>query len=216
MDLHVFDLQGKSVGQVSLDPSVWDGHVNLRLLSQALDMYRTNLRTTQASTKTRAHVSGGGKKPFKQKHTGRARAGSTRSPLWRHGGSVFGPRPRDVSYRLPQMIRRQALLESLKGKLKDAELVIVDQFAAASPKTKPFAGLAKTFNIQKNSVIVLHQPTEHILKSLRNLARFELRQASNLNAWDVMNADKVVVTQAAFEQLEQRVRGTDNGHASSN
>lgn len=207
MDLKVFDVHGKSVGQVTLDPKLWDGHVNLRLLSQALDMYRTNTRRTIASTKTRANVSGGGKKPFKQKHTGRARAGSNRSPLWRHGGSVFGPRPRDVVYRLPQIIRRQALLESLKGKLKDAELLVVDQLAAQSPKTKPFAGLAKAFKIEKRSVIVLHEPSEPLLKSLRNLARFELRQASNLNAWDVMNADKVLVTKAAFERLEQRVRG---------
>ena len=207
MDLNIVDLHGKSVGHVTLDPKLWDGHVNLRLLSQALDMYRTNSRSTIASTKTRANVSGGGKKPFKQKHTGRARAGSNRSPLWRHGGSVFGPHPRDVAYRLPQIIRRQALLESLKGKLKDAELVIVDQLTAQSPKTKPFAGLAKTFNVAKRSVIVLHEPTESILKSLRNLASFELRQASNLNAWDVMNADKVLVTKAAFERLEQRVRG---------
>ena len=207
MDLKVFDLHGKSVGQVSLDPKLWDGHVNLRLLSQALDMYRTNTRQTIASTKTRANVSGGGKKPFKQKHTGRARAGSIRSPLWRHGGSVFGPRPRDVVYRLPQIIRRQALLESLKGKLKDAELLVVDQLAAQTPKTKPFAGLAKAFKIEKRSMIVLHEPTESLLKSLRNLSRFELRQASNLNAWDVMNADKVLVTKAAFERLEQRVRG---------
>ena len=214
MDLKVFDLQGKSVGQVSLDPKLWDGHVNLRLLSQALDMYRTNTRYTIASTKTRAHVSGGGKKPFKQKHTGRARAGSTRSPLWRHGGSVFGPRPRDVFYRLPQAIRRQALLESLKGKLKDEELVVLDRLATETPRTKPFAGLAKTFKVEKKSVIVLHEPNEPILKSLRNLAGFELRQASNLNAWDVINSHKVLVTKAAFERIEQRIKTTD--HASSN
>ncbi|MBI4342847.1 MAG: 50S ribosomal protein L4 [Candidatus Omnitrophica bacterium] len=212
MDLTVFNLQGNAVGQLPLDPSVWDGHVNLRLLSQALAMYRTNARATIASTKTRGDVSGGGKKPFKQKHTGRARAGSIRSPLWRHGGSVFGPHPRDVGYRLPQTIRRQALLESLKGKLRDEELVVVDQLAAKTPKTKPFAGLAKTFQVAKRSIIVLHEPAEPLLKSLRNLARFELRQASNLNAWDVMNAHKVLLTKAAFERLEQRVKA----NASSN
>ena len=213
MELRIFNLQGQSVGQVALDPAVWDGHVNLRLLSQALAMYRTNLRAGLASTKTRGDVSGGGKKPWKQKHTGRARAGSTRSPLWRHGGSVFGPRPRDVGYRLPQAIRRQALQESLKGKLRDEELVILDQLAAETPKTRPFAGLAKTFQVAKRSIIVLHEPPEPLLKSLRNLARFELRQASNLNAWDVLNAQKVLVTKAAFERLEQRIKVAD---ASSN
>ena len=101
MELKVFNLQGAPIGQLTLDSEVWKGHVNLRLLSQAVAMYRTNQRYGNASTKTRGNVSGGGKKPFKQKHTGRARAGSIRSPLWRHGGVVFGPHPRDVHYRLP-------------------------------------------------------------------------------------------------------------------
>ncbi|OGX29592.1 MAG: 50S ribosomal protein L4 [Omnitrophica WOR_2 bacterium RIFCSPHIGHO2_02_FULL_67_20] len=206
MDAKIFSLQGKEVGQLSLDPALWDGPVNTAVLVQAVAMYRTNVRAGLASTKTRGDVSGGGKKPWKQKHTGRARAGSTRSPLWRHGGSVFGPRRRDMSYRLPQTIRRIALLESLKGKLRDQELVVLEQLEAASPKTKPFGGLAKTFKAARASVIVLHEPTEALLKSLRNLASFELRQAANLNAFDVLNAHKVLVTTSAFEQLEQRVK----------
>ena len=205
MTLKLFDVSGREVGEVQLKKELWDGKVNLRLLSQAVAMYRTNLRAGIASTKTRGDVSGGGKKPFKQKHTGRARAGSTRSPLWRHGGSVFGPHPRDMSYRLPQTIRRLALIESLKGKLQDAELLVVDQLKADAPKTKPFAGLAKAFHVNRKSIIVLEHPTESLIKSLRNLASFELRSAANLNAFDVLNAHKVLVTKAAFEQLEQRV-----------
>ena len=206
MELKVFSLEGKEVGQVTLDPAVWDGRVNLSLLNQAVAMYRTNQRAGTASTKTRGEVSGGGKKPWKQKHTGRARAGSIRSPLWRHGGSVFGPRPRDMHYRLPQTIRRKALLESLKGKLRDQELVVVDQLAADTPKTKPFANLAKTFQVGRRSVIVLEGAPEALVKSLRNLARFELCSATNLNAFDVLNAHKVLVTKAAFERLEARVK----------
>jgi large subunit ribosomal protein L4 len=206
MNLTVFNIQGQETGQLSLDPVLWDGRVNLRLLSQAVAMYRTNQRFTTASTKTRGDVSGGGKKPWKQKHTGRARAGSTRSPLWRHGGSVFGPRPRNVHYSLPKTIKRKALLESLKGKLRDQELVVVDRLAAETPKTKPFANLAKTFQVGKRSVIVLDGAPEPLIKSLRNLARFELRSATNLNAFDVLNAQKVLVTRAAFERLEQRVK----------
>ena len=209
MDLKVFDVQGKPVGQLTLNSELWGGAVNLRLLSQAVAMYRTNQRAGTASTKTRGDVSGGGKKPWKQKHTGRARAGSTRSPLWRHGGSVFGPRPRPFYYRLPQAIRRQALLESLKGKLKDAELVVVDQLSATEPKTKPFAGLAKAFQVSRRSIIVLDGDAPALIKSLRNLATFELCHAENLNAFDVLNAHKVLVTKSAFEQLEQRMKGTD-------
>ena len=212
-EVNIVNLQGASVGRLTLDPSVWGGRVNLGILSQAVAMYRTNQRSGTASTKTRGDVSGGGKKPWKQKHTGRARAGSTRSPLWRHGGSVFGPRPRNMHYRLPQAIRRRALLESLKGKLQDAQLVVVDQLAAETPKTKPFSQLAKTFQVERRSVIVLDQPSEALVKSLRNLATFELCSAANLNAFDVLNADKVFGTKSAFERLESRVKESD---ASSN
>ena len=209
MDVQVFDLHGKPVSTIALDPALWDSAVNLPLLSQAVAMYRTNLRAGTASTKTRAHVSGGGKKPFKQKHTGRARAGSNRSPLWRHGGSVFGPRPRPFYFRLPQTMRRLALLESLKGKLKDQELVVLDQLHADVPKTKPFAGLAKAFQVSRKSIIVLEQPTTHLTKSLRNLAGFTLRQANSLNAYDVLNAQKVLVTKEAFGHLETRLKSSD-------
>ncbi len=213
MDLSIFNVQGKSVGQLALDPTVWDGRVNTRVLSQAVAMYRTNLRAGTASTKTRGNVSGGGKKPFKQKHTGRARAGSTRSPLWRHGGSVFGPRPRDMSFRLPQAIRRVALLESLKGKLRDDELVVLEDLTAEAPKTKPFAGLAGTFKVSGRSVIVLDSASEALVKSLRNLRSFELKRAANLNAFDVLNSHKVLVTRSAFTRIENRIKDTD---ASSN
>ena len=206
MDLKIFNLQGSPVGQRTLDETLWDGRVNERLLSQAVAMYRTNRRAGNASTKTRSDVSGGGRKPWKQKHTGRARAGSIRSPLWRHGGIVFGPHPRDMRYRLPQAIRRKALLESLKGKLRDEELVVVDRLTAEAPKTKPFAGLTKAFAVARKSIIVLDEPTQALVKSLRNLASFELRSASNLNAFDVLNAHKVLVTQSAFERLESRLK----------
>jgi large subunit ribosomal protein L4 len=212
MDLKVRNLHGHEVGTLALDETLWGGTVNLRLLSQAIAMYRANRRAGLASTKTRGDVSGGGKKPWRQKHTGRARAGSVRSPLWRHGGSIFGPHPRDFSYRLPQAIRRQALLESLKGKLRDQELVVIDRLAAETPKTKPFAGLAKTFQVTRRSAIVLNEPSAALLKSLRNLAAFELRHAANLNAHDVLNAQKLVVTRDAFQRLEIRVKPDAASH----
>lgn len=205
MELPVVDLHGQTVGRIALD-GMWGGTVNTRLLSQALKMYRSNIRMGLASTKTRSKVSGGGKKPWKQKHTGRARAGSTRSPLWRHGGITFGPHPRDWHYRLPQKIRVRALLESLKGKVRDHELVIVDELAAETPKTKPFAGLAKTFAVTRKSVIVLRSPSVALQQSLRNLAKFSLRDVENVNAHDILNAHKVVTTKAAFERLSERLK----------
>jgi large subunit ribosomal protein L4 len=209
MDLKIFDLSGKAVGDLKLDAALWTDRVNVRLLSQAVAMYRTNRRAGTASTKTRGAVSGGGKKPWKQKHTGRARVGSIRSPLWRHGGSVFGPRPRPFYYRLPQAMRRQALLESLKGKLKDQELVVVEGLAAEQPKTKPFGGLAQAFGVRGRSLIVLDEPRAATVQSLRNLGDFELRLAANLNAFDVLNARKLLVARSAWERLEQRVKGND-------
>ena len=213
-EVKVYNLAGSEVGRLTLDSTLWDGRVNLRLLSQAVAMYRTNQRAGTASTKTRGDVSGGGKKPWKQKHTGRARAGSIRSPLWRHGGSTFGPHPRDFSYRLPQAIRRRALLESLKGKLQDNELMVVEELRAETPKTKPFSGLAKAFGVTRNALIVLHDEGPVLEQALRNLDKFELRRAASLNAFDVLNTHKVLVTKAAFQQLEQHVKG--HPHASRN
>ena len=212
MELAIYNLQGNRVDSISLDQAIWKGRVNLALLAQAVAMYRASRRAGRASTKTRGEVRGGGKKPWKQKHTGRARAGSIRSPLWRGGGSVFGPRPRSFGYRLPQTIRRKALLESLKGKVHDQELLVVNGLSADVPKTKPFAKLANSFKVARKSVIVLDTPAPALMKSLRNLPAFSLCQASNLNAFDVLNAQKVLVTRQAFEKLQERLK---EPHASS-
>ena len=208
MEVSVVDLNGNTVETLTLAESWWEGPVNARLLSQAVHMYRSNLRAGTASTKTRGAVSGGGKKPWKQKHTGRARAGSIRSPLWRHGGVVFGPHPRDFRYQLPKAIRRRALAESLKGKLQDHELVVVDGLQASEPKTKPFGRLARTFGVERSSVIVLDAFAEPLVKSLRNLHAFTLQRADDLNAFDVLNAQKVLITKSALQRVTQRLTRT--------
>ena len=207
MQIPVVDLNGQKTETIDLDDARWSSPANLRLLSQAIHMYRSNQRAGTASTKTRGDVSGGGKKPWKQKHTGRARAGSIRSPLWRHGGVVFGPHPKDFGYKLPKAILRAALLESLKGKLHDEELVIVTELRATEPKTKPFAGMAKTFGVERLSLIVLEDLQDALVKSLRNLPAFSLRRADELNAHDVLNAHKVVLTKMAFGRVQDRLDG---------
>jgi large subunit ribosomal protein L4 len=210
MDVPVMNLQGQQTDTLVLDDKRWASPTNKRLLSQAVAMYRANARSGTASTKTRGDVSGGGKKPWKQKHTGRARAGSTRSPLWRHGGSVFGPRPRNFGFHLPKKIRRAALLESLKGKLQDQQLVVLSELQASQPKTKPFAGLAKTFGVERSSLIVLEELQDITVRSLRNLASFTLRRADELNAFDVLNANKILVTRRALERVQNRIDGQPN------
>ena len=207
MEIKIHSLDGSKVGQLKLEASVWDSNVNRRLLSQAVAMYRANVRAGLASTKRRGEVSGGGKKPWKQKHTGRARAGSTRSPIWRGGGSVFGPKPRDFSYRLPQQIRRGALRESLKGKLQEDQVVVLDTLEAETPKTKPFGRIAKTFGVTRASVIVVDGASAALKHSLRNLAHLTLHNAGNLTAFDILNANKVLMTKAALNLLTQRATG---------
>ena len=207
-ELAIRDITGRQAGTMTLEDERWDKPINMRLLSQVVKMYQSNLRAGTASTKKRGEVSGGGKKPWKQKHTGRARAGSNRSPLWRHGGIVFGPQPRDFTYHVPKTMRRAALLESLKGKLRDQELVIISSIEATEPKTKPFAGLAKTFEVNRVSLIVLDEYLEPVVRSLRNLADFHLCRADELNALDVLNAHKVLVTKDAFERVNKRLGGS--------
>ena len=205
----ILNLQGQTVEQLRLDPARWGGAVNTALLYQAVRMYRANLRAGTAATKTRGEVSGGGKKPWKQKHTGRARAGSNRSPLWRHGGITFGPHPRDFSYRLPERIRRQALAQSLSAKLRDHEVIILDALKAQAPKTKPFAGLPKQFGIVKSSLIVLAELDAPTVLSLRNLEHLVLRRAQDLTAFDVLNHDKIVMTKEAWTTVERRLFGQE-------
>ncbi len=214
MELTIFTIQGKKAGTLNLTDARWEGPANRRLLAQVIHMYRSNQRAGTASTKTRGNVSGGGKKPWKQKHTGRARAGSIRSPLWRHGGVVFGPHPRHFGYQLPKAIRRNALVESLKGKLQDQELVVVEAIQATEPKTKPFAKLAETFDVTRRSIIVVEEFTKPVVRSLRNLAAFDICRAADLNAFDVINAQKVLVTKTAFEQVQRRVTGDEPTKAS--
>lgn len=205
MELSVHNMHGKPVGTRTLSEGLWGGPVHTAILSQAIQLYRTNLRAGLASSKTRGDVSGGGKKPWRQKHTGRARAGSSRSPLWRHGGVIFGPHPRPFRIAGSKALRRRALLESLKGKLRDQECLLLEPLTAQQPKTKPFAHLAATFGVSRTSLIVLDEPSEALVKSLRNLAAFEWCEADTLNAYDVLRAQKVLLTEGAFERVERRV-----------
>ena len=139
--------KGDKLSDLPLDEKVFDGEVNKVLLHQVIRMYQANLRQGTHATKTRGEVSGGGKKPWRQKGTGRARAGSIRSPLWRHGGTVFGPQPRDYSYTLPQRMKKSALRSSLNPKVMDGAVVLVDKLGAEKPKTKEFAALLEALKI---------------------------------------------------------------------
>ena len=211
--LPIYNSEGVEVDSIKLDVSVFDGSLNPECLYQAINGYRANQRMGLASTKTRGEVSGGGKKPWKQKGTGRARVGSTRSPLWRHGGVVFGPHPRDFSYNLPSKIKSQALKTALNSKLNENSIIVLDKLEIKEPKTqlaaKVFSNLKVTALKSKKDVKVLFL-TDKLEKeqkiALKNLIAVTVHLAKDAHAYEVMNSNKVVITKAALIDLTERLK----------
>jgi large subunit ribosomal protein L4 len=175
------------------------------LIHEAVVNYLANQRQGTHATKTKGLVSGGGRKPWKQKHTGRARAGSIRSPLWRGGGTIFGPQPRDYSYEMPKTARRVALFAVLSKKIGDGELTVVDALSLEKPRTKDMANVIRNLGLEgKSLLIVLGSPEGNVLLSARNLPGVSVVQASGLNVHDVAVHDRILATKSAMEALEAR------------
>ncbi|MBI3614945.1 MAG: 50S ribosomal protein L4 [Candidatus Omnitrophica bacterium] len=202
IDLH--NLEGQKIGSLPLPKSL-EGPADKAVLWQAVRMYLANQRQGTADTKTRGEVSGGGKKPWAQKHTGRARAGSIRSPLWRGGGIVFGPHPREYRYQLPAQIRRKALVESLKAKVSDQAVKAVESFEQLQPKTKALGRLLQEMKVEKGALLVTDRPSPLLVRISRNLPRVAVKPASDLNCYDVLSHHQMVVTSEGLKQLEARV-----------
>ena len=175
------------------------------LMHEAVVGFLANQRQGTHATKTKGLVSGGGKKPWKQKHTGRARAGSSRSPLWRGGGTVFGPQPRDYSYELPKTARRTALFAAMSQKIKDGEVQVVDGIRIEKPRTKDIIGILKNLGLDGGStLIVLSEADKNVLLSARNIPRVDVVQARDLNIYEVAAHDRVLATKSAMDALEAR------------
>lgn len=200
-EIEVYNIKGQVVNKVELDKNLFNGEINKAVLYQAVKMYEANLREGNASTKTRSDVSGGGKKPWKQKGTGRARAGTTRSPLWRGGGVIFGPHPRDYSYSVPKNIKRQALISSLNAKLNDKELIVVDEMKVSHPKTKEIAIILRNLKAEDRPLLVLETKDEIIIRASRNISELVLKDYKILNAYDVLKQHKLILTQKALVAL---------------
>ena len=186
---------------------IFDGKVNKAVLYQVITMYQANKRQGTHSTKTREQVSGGGRKPWRQKGTGRARAGSNRSPLWRGGGTIFGPHPRDYSYTVPQKIRIEALKSSLNSKYNDKSLTVVESVTVDKPKTKEFKKLLDSLKIENKVLFVLDKIEADVKLASRNLKGVELKTAQDINALDVLSFDRLVVTKPALSILTKRLVG---------
>ena len=199
--LPVLNQKGQKLSELALDKTVFDGEVNQDLLHQVVRMYQANLRQGTHATKTRGEVSGGGKKPWRQKGTGRARVGSIRTPLWRHGGTVFGPHPRDYGYTLPKQMRRLALRSGLNAKVKDGEVILVYTLQVGTPKTKEFAALLSALKVEGKALVVVDKVSETLWRSLRNVPGISLKGQQEVNVYDLLKYPKVVIEEAAFTAL---------------
>jgi large subunit ribosomal protein L4 len=196
MEVHVI--------QPTLNEAIFGAKTRPHLLHQAVVMQLANRRAGSAATKTKGFVSGGGKKPWRQKGTGRARAGSTRSPIWVGGGTTFGPHPRDYSYRLPRTARREALLSALSLKNRDGKIIVVDKFELDEGKTKLMVRALAELKVQ-SALVVIPQSDVKIERSARNLPKIKVLRVEGLNVYDLLRYEHLILTEGALKRLEERL-----------
>lgn len=203
-EIAVRDIKGNVTGNMALPDEVFAVEGRDALLHEAVVNFLANQRQGTHATKTKGLVSGGGKKPWKQKSTGRARAGSNRSPLWRGGGTVFGPQPRDYSYSLPRKQKKVALYAALSRKLSDGEVVVIEELRLAEPKTKLMAGLIGDLGLSGKSLLVVDAEVDkNVLLSARNLPGVRCMRAVDLNAYDVLVPRSLIMTKSAMETIKR-------------
>ncbi len=200
----VYNLKKEKVGQVELPAEIFDVPVRQHLLHEVVVAQLASRRAGTASTKTRADISASTHKPYRQKGTGRARAGSRKSPVWRGGGTVFGPHPRDYSYEPPKKVRRGALKVALTAKLQDNELIVVDAMDLAEIKTKTFVQIMEQLGLQ-NALIITADVDEKLEKSSRNVKEYKVLRAPGLNVYDVLKYQKLVLLQPSLAKIEERL-----------
>ena len=200
----VYDMTNNKVGDIELSEEIFGVEINEGLVHQAVVMQMASWRLGTHSTKTRGEVRGGGKKPWRQKGTGRARAGSRRSPLWRGGGTIFGPHPRDYSFSMPRKQRRLALKCVLTDKVNEGNLIVLDDLNFDEPKTKKFVEFQKTFGVDKcKSLFITRELIENVMRSSNNLQNAKAIAALQLNVYDILNSEKLFLTKDAVAKIEE-------------
>jgi len=204
--LDVLDKKGSKAESIDLPEEIFGGRLNTDVIHQTIVMYQASLRQGNASTKERADVSGGGKKPYRQKGTGQSRAGSSRSPLWKGGGVTFGPHRRDFGYTLPKQIRKAALRESLKAKCLDNNLLCVADIKDSFSKTKEFAKFLDGLKVKGKVLAVLDGSDESVRRVSRNIPSFNLMRAQDVNAYDILRNKKLLITKTAFQNIMERLK----------
>ncbi len=199
----VYSMTNEKVGDIELSESIFNVEMNVGLVHQAVVMQLASQRQGTHSTKTRAEVRGGGRKPWRQKGTGRARVGSRRSPLWRGGGIIFGPKPRSYAFRMPRKQRRLALKCVLSDKVKSGDLIVLDDLNFEAPKTKQFVKLLSDFNVEKKALFITLEMIENVTRSANNIQGVKTIGALNLNVYDILNHDKLFITKDAIAKIEE-------------
>ena len=197
------NIAGENIGEIALSENVFGAEVNQYAVHEVVKAYLANQRQGTQSTKTRSEVSGGGRKPWRQKGTGRARQGSTRSPQWTHGGIALGPKPRDYSFRLNKKVKRLALLSALSSKAQSGEIVVVDKIEAAEYKTKTVANMLTAVGVTKKALIVTPAVDAKLVKSAANIPGVKTTTADNINTYEVLNGGKFVISVDAAKKLEE-------------
>ncbi|MFH1783943.1 MAG: 50S ribosomal protein L4 [bacterium] len=201
-EVNLYNIKGENLGKVKLEDAIFAPKVNKDLLHEAVTMYLANKRKGLASTKTRGEVSGGGAKPWKQKGTGRARAGSNRSPIWRHGGTTFGPKPRDYSYTMPKKKKKLALKGALSAKLKDKGIVVLESLDMVEPKTKFMYRVLDKLHATDRALLVVTEVTDSIRRFSQNIKALRVCTVKTLNAYDVLDSHKIIIARDAVQSLE--------------
>lgn len=201
-NVKVFNMSGSEVGSIDLNDSIFAVEVNEHVMHQAVVQYLANQRQGTQSALTRAEVRGGGKKPWRQKGTGRARQGSIRSPQWTGGGVVFAPKPRDYSFKLNKKVKRLALKSALTTKVNENKLIVLDELALPEIKTKKMAEVLKNVNAGK-ALVVLEEGNNNAVLSARNLSDVKTAGVSTINVYDILKYDSLVVTKAAVNKIEE-------------
>jgi large subunit ribosomal protein L4 len=205
METKLINANGEEVGKVNLNDKIFNQEIKTPLIWENVTIILRNQRLGLAKTKNRAEVSGGGKKPWRQKGTGMARHGSTRSPIWRKGGVVFGPKPRDYSAHLPKKKKLQALISTLSAKAHDNHVMVIDQIVLESPKTKFLVTILKKAKLVGNKTLIgLEAMDQNLLRAGNNIPGLNLKRVEDINCYDVLNANYVLFTKKGLEKLEQR------------
>jgi large subunit ribosomal protein L4 len=201
--LDVLNVSGEKIGDIDLNPGIFGIEVNQHVLHDVVKNYLANQRQGTQSAKTRAEVRGGGKKPFRQKGTGRARQGTIRAPHYVGGGVAFAPKPRDYSYKLPKRVKRLALFSALSAKVAAGEVIVLDELAMDAPKTKDMVKILSNIKAEKKSLIVLPEVNENVVRSSNNIPGVDTTFVGSLNVYDILNHNNFVITKKALETIEE-------------